>query len=46
MHVLHNDYYLSVEKNWNQRKMLSKYQVMIANLYIIPIGNVEKSIGA
>ena len=41
---MHNDYSLAIEKIEVKEKMLSKYQVMIADLYIFPIGNVKKLI--
>ena len=42
MFELHNDYTLDPDKIEVKREMLSKYQLMIADLYSIPIGNVNK----
>ena len=39
---LHNDYPLASDKIEIKRKMLSEYQLKIAGLYKISIGNVEK----
>ena len=39
---LHNDYPLPSEKIEIKREMLSEYQLKIADLYNIPIGNVKK----
>ena len=39
---LHNDYRLAPDKTEIKRKILSEYQLKIANLYNIPIGNVSK----
>ena len=39
---LHNDYPLALDKIKIKREMLSKYQLKIADLQNIPIGNVEK----
>ena len=39
---LHNDYPLAPDKIEIKRKMFSGYQLKIADLYNIPIGNVEK----
>ena len=39
---LHNDYRLAPDKTEIKRKILSDYQLKIANLYNIPIGNVSK----
>ena len=39
---LHNDYSLAPDKIEIQRKMLLDYQLNIADLYSIPIGNVKK----
>ena len=39
---LHNDYPLAPDKIEIKRKMLSNYQLKIADLYNIPIGNVRK----
>ena len=38
---LHTDYPLASDKIRIKRKILSEYQLKIANLYNIPIGNVE-----
>ena len=38
---LHNDYRLAPDKTV-KRKILSEYQLKIADLYNIPIGNVPK----
>ena len=40
LHQLHNDYPLDPDKIEIKNKM-SKYQVMIADLYNIPIGNIN-----
>ena len=39
---LHNDYPLARDKIAIKREMLCKYQLIIANLYNILIGNVKK----
>ena len=39
---LHNDYPLAPDKIEIKREMLSEYQLKIADLYNIPIGNVKK----
>ena len=39
---LHNDYLLAPDKIEIKREMLSEYQLNIADLYNIPIGNVQK----
>ena len=39
---LHNDYPLALDKIEIKRKILSKYQLMIADLYNIPIVNARK----
>ena len=39
---LHNDYPLVPDKIEIKREILSEYQLKIANLYNIPIGNVKK----
>ena len=39
---LHNNYRLAPDKIKIKRKMLSEYQLKIADLYNIPIGNVKK----
>ena len=39
---LHNDYPLSPNKIEIKREMLSGYQLKVADLYNIPIGNVKK----
>ena len=39
---LHNDYPLAVDKIEIKREMVSEYQLKIADLYNIPIGNVRK----
>ena len=39
---LHNDYPLAPDKIEIKREILSKYQLKIADLYNIPIGNVKK----
>ena len=39
---LHNDYPLAPDKIEIKRDMLSDYQLKIADLYNIPIGNVKK----
>ena len=39
---LHNDYRLAPHKIEIKREMLSNYQLKIADLYIIAIGNVKK----
>ena len=39
---LHNDYPLAPDKIEIKREMLSEYQLNIADLYNIPIGNVKK----
>ena len=39
---LHNDYSLAPDKTEVKREMLSEYQIKIADLYDIPIGNVKK----
>ena len=42
LHKLHNDYPLAPNKIEIEREMLSEYQLKIADLYDIPIGNVKK----
>ena len=39
---LHNDYPLAADKIEIKREMLSHYQLKVADLYNIPIGNVKK----
>ena len=39
---LHNDYPFTTDKIEIKREMLSEYQLKIAALYNIPIGNVKK----
>ena len=39
---LHNDYPLTPDKIEIKREMLPQYQLKIADLYNIPIGNVKK----
>ena len=39
---LHNDYSLTPDKIKIKREMLYEYQLKIADLYSIPIGNVKK----
>ena len=39
---LHNDYPLAQDKIEIKRKILSKYQLMIADFYSIPIDNIRK----
>ena len=39
---LHNDYPLAPDKIETKRKMLSEYQLKIADLYNIPVDNVKK----
>ena len=39
---LRNDYPLAPDKTEIKREMLSDYQIKIANLYNIPIGNIKK----
>ena len=39
---LHNDYPLALDKTIIKREMLSEYQLKIADLQNIPIGNVKK----
>ena len=39
---LRNDYLLAPDKIEIEREMLSEYQLMIADLHNIPIGNVKK----
>ena len=39
---LYNDYPLIPDKTEIKREMLSEYQLKIADLYNIPIGNVKK----
>ena len=41
LHELHNDYPLAPDKTEIKREMLSEYQLQIADLYNIPIGNVK-----
>ena len=41
---LHSYYPLAPDKKEIKEKMLPKYEVMIADLYIISIGNVKKSV--
>ena len=43
LHELHNDYLLVSDKIEVRNFFLSKYQLKIADFYIIPIGNVKKS---
>ena len=38
----HNDYPLAPDKTKIKRKILPKYQLLIAEFYNIPIGNVKK----
>ena len=40
LHELHNDYPLVPDKIETKKEMLPEYQLKIANLYNIPIGNV------
>ena len=42
LYKLHNDYPLSPYSIDIKREMLSEYQLKIADLYNIPIGNVKK----
>ena len=42
LHKLHNDYPLAPDKGDIKRGMLSEYQLKIADLYNIPIGNVKE----
>ena len=42
LHDLHNDYPLAPDKIEIKREVLSEYQFKIADLYNIPIGNVNK----
>ena len=42
LHKLYNDYHLVQDKIENQKEMLPEYQLKIADLYNIPIGNVKK----
>ena len=42
LHELHNDYPLALDKIEIKREMLSEYQLKIADLYNIPIGNAKK----
>ena len=42
LHELHNDYHLAPDKIEIKREMMSEYQLKIADLYNIPIGNVKK----
>ena len=42
LHRLHNDYCLAPNKIEIKREILSEYQLKIADLYNIPIGNVKK----
>ena len=42
LHELNNDYPLAPDKIEIKREILSEYQLKIANLYNIPIGNVKK----
>ena len=42
LHELHKDYPLAPDKIEIKREMLSEYQLNIANLCNIPIGNVKK----
>ena len=39
---LHNDYSLDPDRTRIKREMLPEYQLKIADLYNIPIGNVKK----
>ena len=41
-HELHNDFSLAPDKIEIKREMLSEYQLKFANLYNIPIGNINK----
>ena len=41
-HELHNNYPLAPDKIEIKREMMSEYQLKIANLYNISIGNVKK----
>ena len=38
---LHSDYHLAPDKIEIKREMLSEYQLKIADLYNIPLGNVK-----
>ena len=42
LHELQNDYPLAPNKIEIKREMMSEYQLKIADLYNIPIGNVKK----
>ena len=42
LHKLHNDYSLALEKIEIKREILSEYQLKVADLHNIPIGNVKK----
>ena len=42
LHKLHNHYPLAPDKIEIKREMLSEYQLKIADLYNVPIGNVKK----
>ena len=42
LHELRNDYLLAPDKIEIKREMLSEYQLKIADLYNISIGNVKK----
>ena len=42
VHELHNDYPLAPNKIEIKREMLSEYQLKIADLHNVPIGNVKK----
>ena len=42
LHELHSDHSLVPDKNEIKSEMLSEYQLNIADLYNIPIGNVKK----
>ena len=39
---LHNDYPLALDKIEIKREILSEYQLKIADLYNVPVGNVKK----
>ena len=42
LHELHNDCPLAPDKIEIKREIFSNYQIKIANVYSIPIGNVKK----
>ena len=42
LHELHNGYLLAPDKTEIKREMLSEYQLKIADLYNIHIGNIRK----